>query len=41
LGKLSDRKQAMNTRLKSFQNKLEQQLEREFKNYAEMHQYSV
>lgn len=31
----------MNTRLKSFQNKLEQQLEREFKNYAEMHQYSV
>jgi acetoacetyl-CoA synthetase len=31
----------MNTRLQSFQNKLEQQLEREFKNYAELHQYSV
>lgn len=31
----------MKTRLNSFQNKLEQQLEREFKTYAELHQYSV
>ncbi|MEK9912371.1 MAG: AMP-binding protein, partial [Flavobacteriaceae bacterium] len=31
----------MKTRLQSFQNKLEQQLQRDFKTYSELHQYSV
>lgn len=31
----------MKTRLQSFQNKLEKQLQKEFKTYAELHQYSV
>ena len=31
----------METRLQSFQNKLEQQLQRDFKTYSELHQYSV
>jgi len=31
----------MKTRLKSFQAKLEQQLQRDFKSYSELHQYSV
>ena len=31
----------MKTRLRSFQNKLEQQLQRDFKSYSELHRYSV